>query len=159
MITVINKKVHHLPDTLLTARAVRWMNSETNKNWWIMSFTSEGVPLSASSSKEYSPSLNRQLFAKQVCEYVNLQNNAGGAWMAGYVDKDYPEQFYLLWKDFDGDIRIPIEFPQPFSVLQEKWSLDNFLNHTVEALGALKEYEYAMAFSENQVKSLAKRTV
>jgi hypothetical protein len=146
------KTFHNLPDKWLTARAVSWMNSETTGRWWLMSYTANGTPVSAS-SKGYQPSIERQEFAKNICEYLNLQNNADGAWMAGFVDKDHEQSFYLLWKDCDGDIRIPIEFPQSFIELSTVWKLDDFLGHSAEAIAALKEYEYALDFNKGQRES------
>ena len=132
------KRLHNLPDKWLTARATAWMFSETTGHWWITTYTGDGKQLFAADKLNYQPAFEDRDFASRVCKYVNKHANNGGAWMAGFLSKDRPEQFYLLWKDSDGDIHIPIEFPQALKDLKE-WKLDDFLFHADMAVATWKE--------------------
>lgn len=171
------KQMHNLPDAWLTSRAVEWMLHNLKGNWWIMSFTGDGTPVSASygngvrgignnpngktldgkasPNKPWFPSVEKQLFAKDICEALNLENNNGGAWMAGFVSLTVEDGFYLIWKDFDGDIQLDIEFPQTFKELSEKWNVDDFINHSYTAIESWGEQRTALELRPDQICSLA----
>lgn len=142
-------RLHTLQDSWLTARAVQWMFSETTGHWWLTTFTGDGKQLFAADKMNYKPSFEARELAARVCKYVNKNANYGGAWMAGYLSKDRPEEFYLLWKDSDGDLHIPIEFPQPQKELLE-WKLDDFLFHADMAIHMWKEDQAKLELSAAQ---------
>lgn len=142
-------RLHNLKDQWLTARAVQWMFSETNGHWWLTTYTGDGKQLFAADKLNYKPSFEARELASRVCKYVNKHANYGGAWMAGYLSKDRPEEFYLLWKDSDGDLRVPIEFPFDLKELQG-WKLDDFLFHADMALHMFREDEAKLELSKAQ---------
>lgn len=142
-------RLHKLPDKWLTARATAWMFSETTGHWWLTTYTSDGKQLFAADKLNYKPSFENRELASRVCKYINKQANYGGAWMAGFLSKDRPEEFYLLWKDSDGDIHIPIEFPFALKDLQE-WKLDDFLFHADMAIHMWKEDRAKLELSRAQ---------
>lgn len=146
-------KLHNLPDNWLTARAVQWMFSETVGNWWLTTFTSDGTPLFAANPKTFLPSGEDRALASSVCKYINKHAHNGGAWMAGFIDKDRPQQFYLLWKDSDGDIHIPIEFPQSLKELKENWKLDDFLYQADMAVHFWREERAKLELSRSQIET------
>ena len=171
------KHLHDLPDHWLTARAVEWLLRNIKTCWWIMSFTADGTPVSASFGngvrgigdnpngktldgkdaklKTWHPPIEKQQFAKEICEYLNLSCNGGGAWMAGWVELTVEQAFYLIWKDFDGDIQLDIEFPQSSDELMNKWNPDSFVNLALTAIETWQEQRVALALRPDQITSLA----
>src|SRR5574340_1449619 len=123
------KELHNVHDRWLENRTVEWFYSETKGKWWICWPRHDGKPMYATYRQDWEPSEERKEFAFKICSYINREAGEGGVWMAGYIDKDLDQEFYLLWRDHDGDIQIPIEFPQQFKELSEKWSEDDFLTH------------------------------
>ena len=147
-------RLHSLPDKWLGARAVGWMFSETTGDWWLTSFTGDGKQVCASSRPNFIPCAEKQERAKSICRYINKHANNGGAWLAGYLSKDLPQEFYLLWKDRDGDIQIPIEFPQSFEELRDKWALDDFLFQADMAISQWGDHMSSLELSNAQRGSL-----
>lgn len=145
-------KLHNLPDSWLTARATQWMFSETQGHWWLTAYTGDGHPLYASHPQHYLPGPEERDFAAKVCKYVNKHASFGGAWMAGFLSKDRPQQFYLLWKDKDGDIHIPIEFPQKLRTLMDKWTPDDFLYHADMAINIWNDNRKALELTSSQTE-------
>jgi hypothetical protein len=170
------KHMHDLPDTWLTSRAIEWLLHTIKTSWWIMSFTADGTPVSASYKngvrgvgdsdegkdlygkasklKAWHPDVDKQQFAKEVCEYLNLSNNGGGAWMAGWVDLTVEQAFYLLWKNFDGDIMLDCEFPQSWEELQQ-WDRDSFVNMGSTMLQTYNETLLHLNLTKDQQKLVA----
>lgn len=147
---ITGERLHSLPDSWLGARVVGWMYSETPGNWWVTGYLSDGKMKCASSKVGYAPSMLKQEFALKVLRAVNRHCNFGGAWLAGFLDKDYLEEFYLLWKDEDGDIRIPIEYPCPFESLLG-CKLDKFCEDAAEAHPIYTEWKRDMDYSKSQL--------
>lgn len=143
------ERLHNIPESWLGARVVGWMFRETLGNWWIAAYLSDGKLKQAASRTDYAPSMLKQEFALRVLRHVNKQCNFGGVWLAGFLDKDYLEEFYLLWKDQDGDIRVPIEFPLPFETLLG-WGLDSFCMQADEAHTVYAEWQRDMEYSKSQ---------
>lgn len=151
----LNESVLELPENWLRSRVRAWMDSteSPDMDWWIGSYTPEGTWIWASSGKNsYTPLMHRIDFARRICKYVNRDCNNGGAWLAGWIRNG--REFYLLWKDPDGDIAIPMEFPQPFNTLVG-WNNEDFAEHCAQAHATWVEWHKNMEYSRNQQRKLA----
>lgn len=151
----INENIHTMPDELLGARVVGWVNSEGEQHfkksaWWVMAITHNGVVKTTVSDDEFEPTTLQKDFARKICKYVNQNCAHGGAWLVGY----FGEMFYMVWKDRDGDIQLPIEFPHPPHVLMG-WSNETFAEHCEQALTRWVEWHEAMDYSRSQTKKVA----
>lgn len=143
---------HGMPEKWLRARVRAWMNVEAQGNpFWIGSYTAEGKWIfCASRNDTYHPMAHLMKYAQDVCRFLNKESSAGGAWLAGWIGTT----FYLLWKDPDGDIQIPIEAQKPWVVLQ-KYTHDDWLKHATAALGVWSEWKKNMEYANNQTVKLA----
>ena len=146
---------HNLPEDWLRARVVGWMNAEGVQNfqktwWWILAITGEGQVRTAQSDPERAPTLLSQDMARRICVYINRECAHGGAWLVGY----FGEMLYLLWKDWDGDIQIPIEVPKPLHMLLG-WSMNDFAEHCEQAVSRWVEFHKNMDYGRNQQKKVA----
>ena len=133
------KHLHEMPETWLRSRVRGWMElcESPDLAYWIGTYTAEGKWIYCSSNVDtYMPKQFRQVYAMDVCRYLNRQCNFGGAWLAGWFRGG--REFYLLWKDQDGDIQIPIESNLPFIALQ-KWRLSSWEQHACTAYAVYSE--------------------
>lgn len=151
---ITGERLHGLPDQWVGARVVGWMFNETSGRWWIAAYLTGGELKTASSSEAYTPSMFMQDFALRVLKHVNRHCSFGGVWLAGFMDKDMEEEFYLLWKDKDGDIQVPIEFPFAFHQLIG-WKLDSFCIQATEAYSIWAEWHANMEYGKSQQVKLA----
>ena len=101
---------HSLPDEWLATRLAEWFHKEylghrvwlcvllRGGSWryWTKLYVA-GIP----------PSGKRQ-YAREVVAHLNKHCNFDGAWLAAWTGGRW-ERFYLLWKDSDGDIQIPLD--------------------------------------------------
>ena len=146
---------HEMPEQWLRARVRGWMelNESPGENFWIGTHTSDGKWIWCSSGPDkWAPSPGRQEFAMRVCAFVNREAARGGAWLAGWVRGG--DEFYMLWKDPDGDITCPIEFQKPYSVLQQ-WPLTTFAQHAERAVTITLGWRQDIDTSKNQRVKLA----
>lgn len=120
------KHLHELPEDWLRARVRGWMElcESPDLAYWIGTYKANGTWISCSSQNDaWTPTQLRQTYAQDVCRHLNRQCNFGGAWLAGWFRGG--REFYLLWKDPDGDIQIPIECDKPMIALL-KWKLTDW---------------------------------
>ena len=151
----INERIHSMPDDLLGARVVGWMNSEGANHfqksaWLVMAITHNGVVKTTASDDEFEPTTLQKDLARKICKFVNQNCSHGGAWLVGY----FGQMFYMFWKDRDGDIQIPLEFHQPTHVLMG-WSNNDIAEHCEQALTRWAEHHEALELARNQTKKVA----
>ena len=103
-------KTHKLPDEWLLSRLVPWFLCETeSKHIWCVYMSESGKwgEWMRDTSKA-PPNTDQRHYAREVVRYLNADYNFDGAWIAAWFGDDW-RTFYLIWKDRDGDIQIPIE--------------------------------------------------
>ena len=129
------------------------LNESPDEDWWIGTYTADGRWISASSDHDtYLPRDFRADYAKNVVKHLNRQYSAGGAWLGGWIRGG--RTFYLLWKDKDGDIQVPIESDKPFITLA-KWSVYDWERHAVAALGVWSEWTRDLELGAKQQVNVA----
>jgi hypothetical protein len=131
--------MHELPEQWLRSRVRGWMElcESPGLAYWVGTYTADGTWIYCSSDRDlYLPKTYRQVYAQNVCKFLNQQCNFGGAWLAGWFRGG--KEFYLLWKDADGDLQIPIESDKPFIVLQ-RWGLADWEKHACTAYSVWAE--------------------
>lgn len=145
---------HNMPEAWLRARVRGWMEVESpDALYWIGSYSADGKWIFCSSWRDtYRPTDYRMKYAQDVGRHLNREASAGGAWLVGWIRGGH--EFYLLWKDPDGDIQIPIEAKKPWIVLQ-RYTLDDWLKHATAALGVWSEWKRTMEYTNNQTVKLA----
>lgn len=146
---------HHVPEAWLRARVRGWMEliESPDSDFWIGTYTADGKWIYCSSHGDtWAPHPSKQNFAMKVCRHLNMHCNGGGAWLAGWRFGN--REFYLLQKDADGDLSIPIEVGQPFSVIRE-WPLHIWENHATAALGVAEEFKRAPETTKAQMVKVA----
>lgn len=147
------QNTHNLPDKWLGARVSGWMFSEAKgSEWWICAVQTDGKWRYASFPEGDACQLHhdhREL-ARKVCRFLNRECSHGGAWLAGWIG----QQFYMLWKDADGDIQIPIECPVPFERFKT-WEMNDFAEHAEQAHRIWMEWHYRMEYGHGQRVKLA----
>ena len=141
------RHLHELPEAWLRSRVRGWMelNESPDLAWWIGTYTAEGTWIWASSRQfvdgpvdAYQPKPFRQDYAMRVAKHLNANCNFGGAWLAGWFRGG--REFYLLWKDSDGDIHIPIECNKPFVTLA-RWPLSSWERQACTAYATWREWK------------------
>ena len=143
-IQIVGDKVaghlHELPEQWLRARVRGWMElcESPGLAYWLGTYTPEGKWIYCSSQLDsYQPKVYRQTYAMAVAKHLNKHCNFGGAWLAGWFRGG--KEFYLCWKDPDGDLQIPIESNKPFIVLA-KWPVETWERHACTAYLQFKEF-------------------
>lgn len=150
----IEGNIHTLDEKWLRSRVRGWMHLESPElDFWIGSYTAEGKWIFCSSRADgWRPSDLRVAYALKVCRHINKNLAGGGAWLVGWIRGG--RTFYLLWKDKDGDIQIPIEAEKPFGEL-ERYGLDTWLRHCSEAVLVWSEWKKNLELGAGQAKSVA----
>lgn len=136
----IDDQVHRMPEQWLRSRVRGWMEltESPGLGYWCGTYTAEGKWIYCSSDDNtLIPTRYRQEYAMAVCRHVNKACANGGAWLVGWIRNC--RVFYLLWKDIDGDIQIPIEADKPFIALQ-KYSVTDWESHCSTAHHVWKEH-------------------
>lgn len=155
-VTRTDQNLHALPDAWLGARMRGWMFDEAKgSHWWICAIQADGKFRYASFPEDAAMHNDWREHARKVCRHMNKHASLGGAWLCGYIG----QMFYMLWKDADGDIQIPVEFgadgvPMPLSRFLEH-GMDDFLEHGLQAHAVWKEHQYRIDHSKNQRRALA----
>lgn len=152
--------VHGLDDRLIGARMLGWMLSEANgTNWWICGLLKDGKIVAwDSTAKATDDKQNlkipkeRELFAINVMSAL-VEVAEGGTWLCAWFDDC--KRFYLLWKDEDGDIQIPIECDQSWLRLST-WKPDDFCRHAAHAHATWLNLHKNMEYGAGQQIKLAK---
>lgn len=131
---------HEVPEDWLRARVRGWMNTTESpgRDFWIGTYTADGRWIYCSSQLDrWATPPSKQKYAMDVCKHLNRQCAAGGAWLVGWTLE--ARRFYLLWKDGDGDIQIPIDCDKPFIVIRD-WPMHTWENMATAALGVWSEW-------------------
>lgn len=145
------QNTHSLPDAWLGARVRGWMFEEARgAQWWICALQANGQWRYASFPDPCQLHDDHREMARRVCRHVNKHSSHGGAWLAGWIG----QQFYLLWKDRDGDLQLCEEFPLPFERLKE-FSLDDFVEHCEQMIAVWREWHYGQEYGRGQRVRLA----
>lgn len=151
----LNQAVHEMPEQWLRARVRGWMelSESPNLDYWIGTYTAEGKWISCSSrDNAFAPLQHRIDYARRLCRHVNKACAHGGVWLVGWIRGGH--EFYLLWKDQDGDLRCPIECDRPFTALVG-WSFYNWEQHCNGAIEMVLEHDRYLELKAGQSKKLA----
>lgn len=150
----IEGQIHTLDEKWLRSRVRGFMHIESPElDFWVGCYTREGKWIYCSSRADaWHPSDQRVSYALKVCQYVNKHLAGGGAWLVGWIRGG--RTFYLLWKDADGDIQIPIEAEKPFAELAT-YRVDHWLQHCAQAVGVWAEWKKNLELGRGQDKKLA----
>ena len=147
---------HRLSEDLLRARVRGWMerHESPGMDFWIGAYSASGKWIYCASRRDsYRPPQEQMKYAMDVCRHLNRHVAGEGAWLAGWIRRG--REFYLLWKDKDGDIQVPIEAQKPWLVLQ-RYTLDDWEKHATAALGVWSEWHKNMEYGRGQQVRLAK---
>lgn len=150
------KSVHGIDDRVIGARLLGWMVRECGTaNWWISGLTKDGKILAWDSTGLGTLQIpkDRQHFAVRVMSALAREASEGGLWLTAWIDDG--KRFYLLWKDEDGDIQIPIEIDVAWLRLRE-WPMQEFIDQAAGAFKLWEEFHANMDYSRSQKIMLAK---
>ncbi len=142
---------HSVDEEHLRARVRGWLSIESNWNpWWCCADTPSGKLITA----DYNlvPPIVKQEFARNVMRHLNKTIANNGAWITAWLYNG--RRFYMLWKDHDGDIQIPIECDRPFFITRH-WSLDDWQKHAVAAIGVWSEWHKNLDANKGQQRKVA----
>lgn len=150
------KAVHGIDDRVIGARLLGWMVRECGAaNWWICGLTKDGKVLAWDSTGQgtlFIPK-DRQHFAMRVLSALAHEASEGGLWLVAWIDDG--KRFYLLWKDEDGDIQIPIEIDVGWLRLRE-WPMQEFVDQAATAFQVWERMHANMDYGRGQQIMLAK---
>jgi hypothetical protein len=118
--------------------------------WWICALTVDGKWKEAAFPEAVNLHGDNKQLARSVVRHLNAQCGHGGAWLAGWIGA----QFYLLWKDSDGDLQLVEEFPVPNERLVQ-FTLDDFAEHAEQMHAVRREWTHNMDLSTAQQVKLA----
>lgn len=143
---------HGVEEKDLRSRVRGWLILESNWNpFWCCADRPDGK-LIVSGYQNCIPPIAKQEFARDVMRHLNRTIANQGAWIVAWLYNG--RRFYMLWKDKDGDIQVPIECDRPFFVLRT-WNMDDFNRHAVAALGVWSEWHRNLDASKSQGKKVA----
>jgi hypothetical protein len=91
-------------------------------------------------------------FAHNVLRYLNSQCNFGGAWITGWLN-DFHE-FYLCWRDKDGDIQIPMQVADRWFQIKD-WDLNDWAEHASQAHAQWLEFQRTMEWGKTELVKAA----
>lgn len=149
---ISDKNTHSLPTEWLGARLVAWMFDEAGgSKWWLCALTCEGDYRYASHDNQHKPPLDHVEYARNVNRFVNRVANHGGAWVSGWFDD---VRFYMLWKDKDGDLQIPIECDLGWERIKE-WKPEDWAEQAEQAHALWKAHWDDLEVSRSQQVCLA----
>ncbi len=151
----LTERLHDMPETWLRARVRGWLEvtESPSQAWWIGTYSADRRWLWASSEMNtYTPLQHRIEYARRVCLHINKTSRQGGVWFAGWIRGG--SEFYLMWKDADGDICVPLECDRPFTIIQN-WNGDVWVNHCETALAVRKQWVENMELSKTQRPKVA----
>lgn len=148
----IYETTHNLPSQWLGARMVAWMFDEAQgAMWWLCALTCDGVYRYASHNNMHQPPEDMQQYARNVCRYINKVANHGGAWFTAWFDD---RRFYLLWKDRDGDIQIPIECDLGWESIKD-WKAEDWAEQAEQAHAQWMDFHSKIEYGAGQQVCLA----
>lgn len=154
---------HVMPEQWLRARVRGWMQTENLYqdgaaygvlSWWLGTYTADGRWVYCSSEQDaYIPKPYRVEYAMRVARHLNLHALPhGGVWFAGWSGGG--RTFYLLWKDADGSIQIPIECDKSFMAIKG-WTPAVWEAQAMVALDRWREFHRNMDYGKGQQKKNA----
>lgn len=157
IITSLGKQVHGVSDQLIEARILEWMMREANGgNWWLLGVTHDGKVIAwdngAGVQTGLQPPRDREHYALAVLSALNLELAQGGTWMVAWIDDC--RRFYLLWRDADGDIQIPIDCDRSWLRFRE-WGVDVWLRMAGGAWQQWTEIQQNLELRPDQTVRLA----
>lgn len=147
---------HVMDEGWIRSRVRGWMETieSPNMDYWIGTYNAEGKWIYGSSNGNlFAPRHYKQSYAMRVCLFLNRQASYGGVWLAGWIRGGV--EFYLLWKDEDGDIKCPIECSAPYSALERGWTPEVWEKHAHSAIGVVKGFDENMEHGRGQKVKLA----
>ena len=146
--------VHTLDERWLRARVRGWCDLESGgDNFWLGTYTKSGEWIFCSSSRDtWHPNERRVDYARNVVHHLNRHCNNGGAWLGGWFYAG--RRFYLLWKDVDGDLQIPIECDKPWIVLRT-YDLAHWEKIAHTAIATWTNWHKNMQYRSGQTKRVA----
>ncbi len=144
---------HSLPTEWLGKRVVGWMFDEAGPApWWVCALTRDGEWRYATHHPMGSePDAEHKEYARKVCTHINRVANHGGAWLVAWIDN---LRFYLLWKDSDGDIHIPIECDKGWEAIRE-WTVEDWAEQAEQAHALWTEFHADLGIKDSQKIKLA----
>ena len=131
--------LHTMPSEWLRARVCQWMDTieSPDQDYWMGTYAENGRWIwCASMGDKYVPLQHRVEYAQRVCRAVNKHAGFGGVWFTGWILGGH--EFYLMWKQPDGDIGIPMQCGLPFTEIA-KWDLSVWVMHCAEAIATMYE--------------------
>lgn len=155
-IILAEQNLHALPDEWMGARVRGWMMVEAKgSDWWICGIQRDGRFRYASFPETAAMHEDHREHARKVCRHINKHAALGGTWLCGYIG----QMFYMLWKDQDGDIQVPIEFgadgmPMPLNRFLEH-DMDDFAEHCLQAHGVWFRLHARIEYKAGQQVKLA----
>lgn len=143
---------HSLPTEWLGKRMLGWMFLESQGSpWWLCAVTREGsFKLASHDGSQQGPSVEHEDYAKRVAWHLNQVADHGGAWFTAWIDG---VRFYLLWKDSDGDIQIPIECDLGWHHIAD-WTPDDWAEQAEQAHAAWTEFYRNIAEQAGPLKTV-----
>ncbi len=124
---------HQVANEYMATRVATWFHTEyVGKRAWMALLSGDGTWFYW--NKTYAmgiPPYEKREYARRICAYINRHCHHDGVWICGWLS-DHWETFYLLWKDADGDIHVPIEthgWQAGWEALRDKWTDEDWGNH------------------------------
>lgn len=144
----------HMPEQWIRARARAWLENHESpgKMYWVGTYVGKHWVFCASHRDSYRPPSYRVAYALRICQYLNRECAHGGVWLAGWIKN--ATVFYLLWKDPDGDIAIPIECEKPFMLIKG-WDNETWAEHAEQAWALWSERNKQLEIKPGQQVKLA----
>jgi len=145
---------HAVGELELRARVRGWMDHEAaGDNWWIGTFTIDGRWIDCASMDDtWRPTAAKQTYALDVCRHLNRAAHGNGAWLCGWIGHT---EFYMLWKDAEGDIQIPASCGRSWRELRN-WNVEVWEKHAATMLVKWAEHHKNMEYGKGQQKELAR---
>lgn len=146
-------RTHGLRDEWLKARLLEWFERESQSKAWICILREGGRWHYWQKGGGFSPIADKRSYARNVIQYLNRHVNFDGAWVGGWMGEGW-NQFYLLWKDRDGDIHIPIDTPPELKWREMRsWGPDVWAEHASNAhTGWQAAQQVVGATADQQIK-------
>ena len=151
----VTERTHGIPDDWLIGRLPEWFHKETpSPKAWVCCLSETGKWGYWDKTPNASrPDIERRNYARRVVQYLNREFHFGGAWIGAWMDDGW-RCFYLLWKDSDGDIQIPMECDRGWREIR-KWPVDGWGHQATAAHDLWRAAQAALALKGDQTLKLA----
>lgn len=127
----IDGRSHDLPDEVLGAKLVAFLEDEANGRSWTAAVVRSNGTFHLKLSQHQAgafvkrPSFEQTEYMRMLCLRLNREMANGGAWVCAWFDDAC---WGIFWKDSDGDIQFAVENEEPWArtrrVPHEKWMQD-----------------------------------